>query len=172
MFRAHSSTPFWDLGIDLLSTTGRFVLGGDSGWCQVTGLFFYVRGNNSVRSRQNFVLLALAMNLQRAQEMDEIPGVVGLDHVRERRHRRAVHAGHEDLVDILVGAAALEAGVVPGDSEIVGTNGIVLAVGEGSGGRTVALAVRAVTLPAFELGEESFAVGDALEGNGLRGGIG
>src|ERR1700676_2586828 len=97
--------------------------------------------------------------------MYEIPGVVRLDHVRERRHGRAVQAGHEDLVDILVGVAALEARVTLSRGEIVGTNRLILAVGEGRGRRTVALPMRTMTLPAFELGEERFAVGNTLHGD-------
>src|SRR5580704_1678532 len=46
--------------------------------------------------------------LQGAQEMHQIPCVVGLDHVRERRHRRSIEAGHEDAVQISVGVAAHE----------------------------------------------------------------
>src|SRR4029077_20017017 len=86
-------------------------------------------------------------------------------HVSERRHGCAVQARHEDLVEILVGIAALEAGVVFAQGEVVGTNRIVFAVGEGSGGWAVALSMLAVTLPAFELGEERFTVGNAVHGN-------
>jgi hypothetical protein len=43
---------------------------------------------------------------------------------------------------------------------------------EGRGGRTVAFPVRTMALPAFELGEERFAVGNALDGNrGLGGNL-
>ena len=124
-----------------------------------------------MRSRQNLVFFAVTVDLQRTQEVDEIPGVVRLDHVSERRHGRAVHAGHEDLVDILVGVAALEARVTLARGEVVGTNRQIFAVGESRGRWTVALPVRTVTLPAFELGEERFAVGNALEVTGGSAGI-
>jgi len=39
--------------------------------------------------------------------------------------------GHEDLVDVLVGAAALEARVVLAQGEVIGTNWVVLAIGQG-----------------------------------------
>ena len=76
-----------------------------------------------MRRRQDFVLLAVTMNLQGAQEVDEIPSVVRLDHVGERRHGRAIDAGHEDLVDILVGRAALEAGIVFARAKLYGRIG-------------------------------------------------
>src|SRR5260370_13845614 len=104
--------------------------------------------------------------------MDEVPGVVRLNHVREGGHWSAVHAGHEDFIDILVGAAALESRIVLAQGKVVGTNRLIFAVGEGRGGRAVALPVRTVTLPAFELGEERFAVGNAIDSNrGLDGNL-
>ena len=118
-----------------------------------------------MRRPQNFVLFTVTVNLQRTQEMDEIPGVVRLNHVSKGRHGRAVQAGHEDRVDILVGAAALEARIFSAQSKVVGTDRIVFAVGEGRGGRTVALPVRTMALPAFEFGEERFAMGNALDGD-------
>ena len=118
-----------------------------------------------MRSHQNVVFPALTMDLQRAQEVDEVPSVVGLDHVREGGHRSAVHAGHENLVNVLIGAAAFKARVVSGSSKVERTNWIVLAVSEGGRGRTVAFAVQTVTLPAFELGEKSLTMRDALEGH-------
>src|SRR6202041_3029620 len=48
-------------------------------------------------------------DLQGAQEMHQVPCVVGLDHIGKRRHRRSVEAGHEDPVQIAVGIAAHEA---------------------------------------------------------------
>ena len=80
--------------------------------------------------REYFVLLAVTMDLQRAQEVDEIPRVVRLDDVGKRRHRRAIDAGHEDLVDILIGRAALETGIVSAVGEVVGANRLIFAVGE------------------------------------------
>src|SRR5208282_744807 len=93
------------------------------------------------------------------------PSVVRLNHISERWHGRAVHACHEDLVDILIGAATLEAGIVLTQGKVVRTNRIVLAVGESRGGGTIALPVRTVTLPAFQLREQGLAVGNALDGD-------
>src|SRR3984885_50486 len=47
-------------------------------------------------------------DLQGAQEMHQVPCVVGLDHIGKRRHRRSVEAGHEDPVQIAVRVAAHE----------------------------------------------------------------
>src|SRR5258708_34734988 len=104
--------------------------------------------------------------------MEEGRGVVWLNEGREGGDWSAVHAGHEDFIDILVGAAAFESRVVPAQGKVVGTNRLIFAVGESRGGRAVALPVRTVTLPAFELGEERFAVGNAIDGNrGLGGNL-
>src|SRR5580658_450012 len=97
--------------------------------------------------------------------MNQIPGIVQLNHVREGRHGRAIHTGHEDLVDILVGNAALETRIVSARGEVVGADRIVLAVGERGGGRAVTLAVRTVTFPAFQFRKQSLAVGNALDGD-------
>src|ERR1700676_4138832 len=43
---------------------------------------------------------ALARHLQGAQVMHQVPGLVWFDHVRERRHGRAVQSGVKDLVEI------------------------------------------------------------------------
>src|SRR2546429_5688930 len=46
--------------------------------------------------------------LQCPEEVHEIPCLSGLQLAGERRHRRAIQAGHEDAVEILVGRSALE----------------------------------------------------------------
>ena len=93
------------------------------------------------------------MYLQRAQEMHQIPSVVGLNVVGERGHRGAVHAGHENLIDIGICGTAFESGVSPSVAEIVRADRLILAVGEGRGRRAISFALRAVALPAFQLGE-------------------
>src|ERR1039457_1932408 len=101
--------------------------------------------------------------------MYKIPGIVGLNYVREGRHWGSVYAGHENLVDVFIGVAAFEARVVLAGREVIGANRIVFAVGQSSSGRTVALASRTMTLPAFELGKERLTMRNAVEGNrGLR----
>ena len=50
---------------------------------------------------QYLIFLTMPVHLQRAQEVNQVPGIVGLNDVVERGHRSAIHAGHEDLVDIL-----------------------------------------------------------------------
>src|SRR5208283_1246867 len=125
-----------------------------------------VRRNHSVRGQENVVLLAVPVDLQRTQEMNEIPGIVRLNYVGEGWHRRAIQTGHEDLVDILVGLAALEARIVATGREVVGADRIVLAVGESRGGGAIALTMCAMTFPALQFGEECLAVGNALERNG------
>ena len=54
----------------------------------------------------------------------------------------AVDAGHEDLVDILIRGTAFEAGIVPTSREIVGPNGLILAVGQRRRRRTVSIVCR------------------------------
>src|SRR5271156_3440096 len=53
-------------------------------------------------------LLVGERDLQSAQEMDQIPRVIGLNDVREGRHRRSVEASHEDPVQIAVSIPAHE----------------------------------------------------------------
>src|SRR5436190_12458221 len=62
----------------------------------------------------NLVLLTVAVDLKRAQVMNQIPCVIGLHHIRERRHRSSIKTGHEDAIEILIAAATLEASVVAG----------------------------------------------------------
>src|ERR1700733_15433879 len=101
--------------------------------------------------------------------MNQVPSIIGLNYIGEGGHRRSIHARHEDLVDILVGAAALEARAVSARGKVVRTNRIVLAVGQGRGRRPVTLTVGAVTLPAFELREQRLAMGNAFDSDrGLR----
>src|SRR5690348_8961014 len=63
--------------------------------------FFSVSGYLSACRFQHVVFLAVMVDLQSAQEVHQIPCVIGLNGVRERWHRRAVDAGHEDLVNVL-----------------------------------------------------------------------
>src|ERR1700730_4227265 len=102
-------------------------------------------------------------DLQRAQVMHQVPGVFRLDDVGKRRHRRAVEAGHENLIEIMVGRAALEAGA---GSKIVRPNRLIVAVRKRGSGGTIAAAFGAMALPAFQLGEELFSVLDAIQSSG------
>ena len=102
--------------------------------------------------------------------MNQVPSIVGLDDIVEGWHWSAVHPGHKDAIDVLIGGTTLKAGVVAAGGKIVRTDWIVLTVGEGRRGWAVPLALRAMTLPALQLGEQSFAVGDALDGDGWLGG--
>src|ERR1700692_3365263 len=97
--------------------------------------------------------------------MNQIPGVVRLNHIGKGGHRRASHTGDEDFVNIPVSVAAFKTRIIFAQREVVRTNRLVLAVSQCCGGWTVAFAVRTMTLPAFELGEECLTVGNALQGN-------
>src|SRR6266850_2100477 len=101
--------------------------------------------------------------------MHEVPSVFRLDDVGKRRHRRAVEAGHENLIEIMVGRAALEAGAL---GKIVRSYRLIVAVRKRGSGGTIAAAFGAMALPAFQLGEEFFSVLDAIQGErGLGGNI-
>src|SRR5271165_7635636 len=93
-------------------------------------------------------LRTLVPNLQSAQVMDEIPSFFRLNDVGKRRHLRTVNTRQKDLIEIAVGGAALEA--VAG-VEIVGFDGLIIAVGKSAGRRTVATTFRSMTFPAFQL---------------------
>jgi len=114
---------------------------------------------------QYLVLLAVTINLQSAKEMDEVPRVVGLNVVGEGWHRRAVQTGHEDAVEIGVRGTALEARIILPATEVVRPDGLILAVSKRGRGGPVALALRTVTLPAFQLSEQGLPVSDALDGD-------
>src|SRR5258706_10127090 len=103
----------------------------------------------------------LVGDLQRAQVMHQVPSVFRLDDVGKRRHRRAVEAGHENLIEIMVGRAALEAGAL---GKIVRSYRLIAAVRKRGSGGTIAAAFGAMALPAFQLGEEFFSVLDAIQG--------
>ena len=99
-------------------------------------------------------------NLEGAEVVHKIPGILGFDDVGERRHRRTVETGHEDTVEILVRGAALKAIV---GVEIVGLDGLVSGVGKRGSGRAITAAFLAVTLPTFEFLVELLAVFHAFE---------
>src|ERR1700687_338947 len=88
----------------------------------------------------------LVDDLQRAQVMHQVPSVFGLDDVGKGRHRRAVKAGHENLIEIMVGRAALEAGAL---GKIVGPDRLFVAVRKRGSGGTIAAAFGAMALPAL-----------------------
>src|SRR5438552_703382 len=95
-------------------------------------------GNFSTRCLQYVVFLAVTMSLKCTQIVHQIPCVIGLDDIRERRHWRSIHTGHEDPIEIFICRATLKTGVMSPGSEVVRTNGVVLAVGKGSSRWTVA----------------------------------
>src|SRR6266446_4745542 len=119
------------------------------------------------RSLQNSVFFAATIYLQRTQVVDQVPGVVGLDNIRERRHGRAVQASHENAIEVLIGYATLETSIVSCRGEVVRTDGLIFAVGKGRSRRSVTVALLAVTLPAFHLLEQVVAAPDT--GNINRG---
>src|SRR5271154_1565224 len=92
--------------------------------------------------------------------MDKIPCVAWLYHVRERRHRSAVNAGHEDPIEILVRVTALKPRA---GGKVIWTDWIVLAVSERRSGWTVPVTPRTVTLPAFHFLEELPPVQNAFD---------
>src|SRR6266849_2557486 len=119
------------------------------------------------RSLQNSVFFAATIYLQSTQVVDQVPGVVGLDNIRERRHGRAVQTSHENTIEVLIGDAALETRIVSCRGEIVRTDGLIFAVGEGRGRRSITVALLAMALPAFHLLEQVVATADT--GNINRG---
>src|SRR5580704_6487031 len=102
-------------------------------------------------------------DLQGAQEMHQVPRVVGLDHVRERRHRRSVETGHEDAVQIAVGVAAHKP---LARRKIKRLDGIALAVGQRRSRWTIGISRRAMALPALQFLEEFAAVQNAFDSDG------
>src|SRR5579871_179736 len=92
---------------------------------------------------------------QSSQVKHEIPGLVGLDVICEGRHGRAVETGHEDLVDITIGVAALGPRSL---GEVVRLNGTAKIILQSGGGRSVGLALHAMALPALGAGKH-FAAG-------------
>src|SRR5215469_2632810 len=105
------------------------------------------------------------MHLQRAQEVDQVPGVVGLNVIGKRWHGSAVETGHEDSIEIRVRRTALEAGITFAAAEIVRTDRLILTVGQGCSRGPISLALWAVTLPAFHLRKQCFAMCDAFHGD-------
>src|ERR1700730_15281738 len=98
--------------------------------------------------------------------MHQVPSVFRFDDVSKRRHRRGVKAGHENLIEVVVCGAALEAGT---RSKIIGADRLIVAVRKRGSGGTIAAAFGAMALPALQLGEQLFAMLDALERKcGLR----
>src|SRR5437762_2598664 len=107
-------------------------------------------------------LWTLGSHLQRAQVVHQIPGIFRLDDVGERGHRGAIQAGHENLVQVMVCGAALEAGT---RCKIVGADGLIIAVGQRCSRWSIASALLPVAFPAFQLGEELLPVLDAIQGD-------
>src|SRR5260370_42112145 len=92
--------------------------------------------------------------------MYQVPSVFRLDDVGKRRHRRAIESGHENLVEVVVCGAALEAGT---RRKIIGADRLIVTVGKRGGGRTIAASFGPMALPTFQLGKQLFAMLDALE---------
>src|SRR6267154_3386939 len=76
-----------------------------------------------------------------SQIEDQIPGLVGLDIVGERRHRSTIQAGHEDSVNVAIGVAALGTSAL---GKVVGRDRTAEIIGKSCGGRAVGLTEYAV----------------------------
>src|SRR5258706_7270474 len=116
--------------------------------------------SGTARGFENLILFTATVYLQRAQVVYEVPGVVGLDNICERRHGRAVQTGHENTIEVLIGYATLETSIVSCRGEVVRTDGLIFAVGEGRSRRAVTVTLLAMTLPALHLLEEIVATPD------------
>jgi hypothetical protein len=101
--------------------------------------------------------------LKGAQEMNKIPGIVRLNNVGERRHGRAIHAGHENAVEVLIGFAALEAGT---SRKVIGTNRVILTVGKRRSRWAVAMPFGSVTFPTFHFLKKFAPMENAFDGYG------
>src|SRR5277367_3011593 len=108
-------------------------------------------------------LLVGERDLQSPQEMNQVPRVVWLDHIRKGWHRRSVETGHEDAVQIAVGVAAHKP---LARRKIKRLDGIALAVGQRRSRWTIGITRRAMALPALQLLEEFAAVQDAFDSDG------
>src|ERR1039457_7103085 len=110
--------------------------------------------------------LHLHAGLHGSQIVHQVPGFVRRQIVFERGHRRAVETGHENLINVFIGASALEARAL---AEIVGNDGAIFVIGERGCRWPVAAAVLAVALPAFHALKYFGATRDALRGVGWFG---
>ena len=90
--------------------------------------------------------------LQGTQIKHQVPSLVRLNVVGKRRHRRAVQTCHKYSVEILVGYPAFKLMAL---CEVIGHDWAVFAIGQCWRGRTIAATFGSVTLPAFQLLEES-----------------
>ena len=90
---------------------------------------------------------------------NQVPSLIRLDVVGERRHRSAIEAGHKDPIDILVGVPALGPGPV---GKVKGSDGTAEIVGESGSGRPIGHTLHAVALPALHSGEYVASGLDAL----------
>src|SRR5512132_2245821 len=92
--------------------------------------------------------------------MHEIPGFGWLQVIHEGWHRSTVQAGHENLVEILIGVSALEAAA---GCKIVWPDWIVFAIGKRCRRRSIAVSGRTVTLPALHPLEDRPSAKNALD---------
>src|ERR1700680_4557905 len=99
------------------------------------------------------------VHLQGAQVMHQVPCFIGLNHVGKRWHWSAIQAGDKNLVQIAIAHPALEAGA---SDKVVRANGLIVAVGQCRGCRTIAPPFLSVTLPAFEFLKKFLAMLDAF----------
>src|SRR5579872_2825661 len=107
--------------------------------------------------------------LQSSQVEHQVPGLIRLDVVRERRHRGAVQTCHEDSVDVLIGAAALRPRTF---RKVIGNDRTAKIIRQGGGRWAIAHALNAVTLPALHLAEDLFTIFDSVGSDlGLRGNL-
>src|SRR5258706_9107503 len=113
--------------------------------------------SGTARGFENLILFAAPVYLQRAQVVYEVPRVIGLNDIRKRRHGRAIQAGHENAIQILVSNAALETRIISRRREVVRMNALILTVREGRSSWAVPLNRLARTLPALHLREQTVA---------------
>src|SRR5258706_3835948 len=106
------------------------------------------------RGFETLILFTAPVYLQRAQLVYEVPRVIGLNDIRERRHGRAIQSSHENPIEILIRNAALETRIISRRREIVRMNGLIFAVGQGRSRWPVTVTLLAMALPAFHFLEE------------------
>ena len=97
----------------------------------------------------DFLFLAL-LSHKGSQIEHQVPGLIGLDVVRKRRHRSAVQTSHEDPVNVLIGVATFWASSIGEVKRRDGTTEIIL---QGGSRWPVGHTLDAMALPALHAGE-------------------
>src|ERR1039458_8413737 len=96
---------------------------------------------------------------KRPQVEDQVPCLIRLEVVGERRHGSAVQSGHEDPVNSAIRIAAFWPGAF---GKVVGGNRPAEVILKGRGGRAIRLPRYAVALPALHPGKYVASGLDAL----------